>query len=450
MQSFHLPKELIINLETLGYKQFTPIQSQVLKSVTQGRDIVAQAKTGSGKTAAFGIPLILKIDIKKQDPQALIICPTRELVQQVAKELGRIAKYKANLKILTLYGGVPMAGQIASLKNGAHIIVSTPGRLQDHLSRETMKLYEISMLVLDEADKMQDKGFIEAINKIISNLPKNRQTFLFSATFGENVQKLSQTIVNNPLYIKVDTLHDNSLLQEIAYEFKTGEKDKKLLELFSIFKPSSSIIFCNTKIQTIKLTEYLRSNGFMVLDLQGDLDQYQRNETLIQFANNSIPVLVATDVAARGLDIKKVEMIINYDLPHKKETYTHRIGRTARMDTKGIALSLYHVGEKVKLKEIAPDILFELAQKINIDKNFIPFFNKKTLCINGGKKNKLRATDILGILCKDVLISSDKIGKIDIEPTRSYVAIDKSVIKKAVDGINKSKIKKRRFKAWQL
>jgi ATP-independent RNA helicase DbpA len=445
-----IPAELIANLNELGFIAMTPIQEAALAPLLKGKDVIAQAKTGSGKTAAFGIPLIGKIDTKRRDPQALVLCPTRELADQVANELRRLARYKQNLKILTLCGGTPLTPQAASLAKGAHILVGTPGRVQDHLSRETIVLKHIHTLVLDEADRMLDMGFYDAIVKIISNIPKNRQSMLFSATYPEKIQTLSKEILRDPLMIQVDTDHDRNIIQEIAYEVQPRSKNDALISILKAYRPTSAMIFCNTKLDTITLTDFLRSKGISALDLHGDLEQRERNETLLQFANGSVRVMIATDVASRGLDIKDVAMVINCDLPHGDESYTHRIGRTARAGAKGIAISLYTAGQKEKLRELSSSISFHQLEKLSFARDTLLDTDTRTMCIGGGKKDKVSRGDILGALCKEIGIGAGSIGKIDITDRFSYIAIDKKELQKALDGLKKEKIKGKKFNAWKL
>ncbi|MEA3418925.1 MAG: ATP-dependent RNA helicase DbpA [Campylobacterota bacterium] len=454
MESFDklagLPKLLTDNLKQLQYTTMTPIQASTIPSLLEGKDIIAQAKTGSGKTAAFGIPSIHKIDTKRRNPQALILCPTRELADQVAKELRRLARYKENLKILTLCGGTPMRPQIASLEQGAHILVGTPGRLQDHLSRETIYLKEIKTLILDEADRMLDMGFYDEIRKIVTNIPGKRQSMLFSATYPEHIQKLSKEILNTPVMVKVDMDHSDTVIQELAFEISQHAKPEALLSVLKSYKPSTAIIFCNTKAETVEITDFLRSKDFSALDLQGDLDQRERNETLLRFANGSARIMVATDVASRGLDVKDVSLVVNYDLPHDPEVYIHRIGRTARAGAEGVAISLYTPRQKEKLREMAPSAQLLSLKALTVDRNFTLHADKATLCIDGGKKNKIRPGDILGALSKEIGIAGDQIGKIDIFDFHAYAAIDKKSIKKAFEGLKKGKIKGKKFRVWWL
>ncbi len=446
-----LSTSLVENLKQLEYTTMTPIQEQTIPLLLDGKDLIAQAKTGSGKTASFGIPLIEKIRTSSYKPQALILCPTRELADQVAKELRRLARYKENLKILILCGGTPMRPQIASLERGAHILVGTPGRVQDHLSRETIYLKDIETIVLDEADRMLDMGFYDEIKKIISNLPRKRQGMLFSATYPANIQKLSDEILNSPIMVKIDTDHKENIIKEIAYEVEATDKMEALMKILKSYKPSTALVFCNMKVDVVELTDYLRGKNFSAMDLQGDLDQRERNEALLQFANGSVRILVATDVASRGIDVKDISLVVNYDLPHSDEIYTHRIGRTARAGAKGVALSLYTPRQKEKLQEMRDGIEKSNIDKLpSLDRKFTMDSSYSTICIDGGKKNKVRAGDILGALSKEMGIAGDQIGKIDIFEFQSYVAIDKRSIKKAFDGLRRGKVKGKKFRVWWL
>ncbi len=445
-----LPKPLIDNLDTLGYETMTAIQEQTIPVALEGKDLIAQAKTGSGKTAAFGIPLIMKIDTGNRDPQALIMTPTRELADQVSKELRRLARYRENVKIITLTGGVPMRGQISSLHKGAHIIVGTPGRLQDHLSRETIRLYDIKTVILDEADRMLDMGFHDEITKIISNLPKQRQTLLFSATFPDKIETLSRDILKNPERITIEDSHKKEIIEQIAYEVEPASKPKALLQLLKSYQPISTLIFCNMKVEVDDVADALYDQGFAADVLHGDLDQRARDEALLMFSNGTTRVLVATDVASRGLDIPQIELVINYDLPHDPEIYTHRIGRTGRAGATGKAVSLYTPRQQSKLEEVAPEAITRPLDSLRVQKDFVMPSDKVTLCIDGGKKAKLRAGDILGTLCKEIGLSADQIGKITIGERQSYVAIQRDIAKKAFDGLKKGKIKKRSFRIWWL
>ena len=443
-----LPTELLNTLESLKFHTMTPIQEKSIEPILEKKDVLAQSKTGSGKTLAFGLPCIMATDTTQFKPQTLIITPTRELAEQIAMELRKIASYKPNLKILTLYGGVPLRAQADSLAKGSHILIGTAGRIQDHLAKETLTLHNIETLVLDEADRMLDMGFYDEIVKIASNTPKNRQTLLFSATFPLEIEKLAKTLLKKPLTIKVDTIQEKAKIEEIRYECE--DKFQALKNIISSYKPSSLLVFCNTKVETIELTNKLIKEQHATIDIHGDLDQRERNESVISFSNGSKNILVATDVASRGLDIKEIAMVINYDLPFEKEVYTHRIGRTGRADAKGVAISLYTHQEAQKCDYILNEASKKELQELRIDKNFKLTSKFDTLCLNGGKKTKLRAGDILGTLCKEIGVEPKDIGKINITQTKSYVALDYNVTDKVLKALKSVKIKKKKYICWVL
>ena len=447
-KDLNLPNELLDNINSLGYTEMTPIQEASIPHILDGKDVIGKAKTGSGKTLAFALPLINKIKAKQQNPQALIIVPTRELGEQIAGELKKVARYKAGVKVITLYGGTSLTNQVTSLEKGADILVGTPGRLLDHFSRETIELSEIKTLILDEADRMLDMGFADDILKIVSNLPKQRQNLLFSATYPENISKLTSIILNNPINIEIESPELHIAIEERG--FRVDNKEKALITILQSFQPSLALIFCNTKVKTNEIGDMLNEKGFDVAVLNGVLEQYERQEMLLQFANGSLPIMVATDLASRGLDIEGIDIIINYDIPMKPQEYTHRIGRTGRADAKGLAVTLCDEYAIRKLEYIRPSLKIEDITTLRPNKNFYLQGDVGTLCIDGGKKKKIRAGDILGTLCKDIGLDIKHIGKINIYDRNSYVAIDKSVIKRAFNGLKNGKIKKKKVRVWWL
>ncbi len=340
--SLNLHAELLSNLATLGYAEMTPIQTQSLPPILAGRDVIAQGKTGSGKTAAFGLGLLQRLDVKRFRVQALVLCPTRELADQVAREIRRLGRGIHNIKVLTLCGGMPFGPQVGSLEHGAHIIVGTPGRIEDHLGRGTLKLDDVNTLILDEADRMLDMGFQEVLDRIIEQIPTQRQTLLFSATFPEQIQAIARRIMVSPIMIQVESVHDNAAIEQHFYKVADNRQRLAALRLLLLqFQPESTLVFCNTKKETQAVADQLVDYGFTALALHGDLEQRDRDQTLIRFANKSISVLVATDVAARGLDIEALDAVINYHIAHDAEAHLHRVGRTGRAGSKGIAFSLY-------------------------------------------------------------------------------------------------------------
>ncbi len=443
-----IPAELLETLETYNFKKLTDIQEKTINPILEGRDVLAQSKTGSGKTLAFGLPCLMRINTSNYKPQTIIITPTRELADQIAIELRRVASYKANLKILTLYGGVPLRAQAESLAKGAHILIGTPGRIQDHLAKETLTLDSIKTLVLDEADRMLDMGFYDEIVKIGSNMPRDKQTLLFSATFPEKIEKLAKALLNQPLTIKVDTVIEENKINELVYE--TSDKLKTLTALIQSYKPESLLIFCNTKLEVGSLTDTLAGRGHSVIDIHGDLDQRDRNESVIAFSNGSKRILVATDVASRGLDIKNIALVINYDLPFETEVYTHRVGRTGRADATGTAISLFSPSDKEKCSYVLEKAKKKEMKDLRIDAKFKMTSEYGTLCLHGGKKTKLRAGDILGTLCKEIGIEGKLIGKINITDTKSYIAIHYTVIDKVLKALKSVKIKKKKYMSWIL
>jgi len=444
-----LSKEMLSTLDSIGYKSMTPIQSEALPLIIEGKDVIAEAKTGSGKTAAFGIGLLNKLDVKKFRVQSLVLCPTRELADQVAKELRRIARFKHNIKILILCGGESFGKQLGSLEHQAHIIVGTPGRVLKHLNKESLDLSNLETLVLDEADRMLDMGFIEEIQSLLSYAPKKRQTLLFSATYDDEIMKISEQVQTNAVSVKTESIEVENKIQEYFYE--TNNKQETLIKIFSNYEPENIIVFTNTKVQAKELADALQKVKIDAIAIHGDLEQYERNDVLVQFSNKSCPILVATDVAARGIDIKELSMVVNFDLPHGRETYTHRIGRTGRAGAEGIAITLYDAYEKEKADEYKNATrVFKSAESL---KSVVGFEMKPqfvTLVIEGGKKDKVRAGDLLGALTGDAGLKGSSIGKIDIYDRQSYVAIERIVIKEAHEKLNRGKIKGKNFAVWIL
>jgi len=442
-----IPAPLLEKLSSLGFTSMTPIQEKSIPVILEGKDLLAQSKTGSGKTLAFSLPLIIHTDTQKQLPQHLIITPTRELAEQVTEVLRKLASSVANFKIVTLYGGVPLRTQADSLEKGAHILVGTPGRLMDHLGKDTLDLSALHTLVLDEADRMLDMGFYDDIVKIASHMPVQRQTLLFSATFPEKIERLAKKLLKSPVLIKTDTIQEADKIETFYCE--TSRKYPVLSDIIAYYRPDSLLIFCNTKADVIDLADKLAKAGHDVIELHGDLEQRERNEAVIAFSNGSRPLMVATDVASRGLDIKGISLVINYDLPFDREVYTHRIGRTGRADATGVAVSLYTPGSH-KTDYIKSCATPKRFQPDSDKRGYLLRSDMETLCINGGKKSKLRAGDILGTFCKEIGIENTQIGKITVTDNRSYVALSGDVSRKVCKALETTKIKKRKYKAWLL
>ncbi len=448
--SLPLSPALLDNLQGLGFEQMTPIQAQSLPLILEGRDLIAQAKTGSGKTAAFGLGVLRNLDVNRLVPQALLLCPTRELAGQVAQELRRLARLIPNVKVLTLCGGAAARPQAESLARGAHLVVGTPGRIQDHLERGRLDLSGLNTLVLDEADRMVDMGFYDDIAAIVSHCPVKRQTLLFSATYPDNIRKLSARFLRNPAEVKAEVLHDASRIEQIFYEIEEDERLDAVATLLAHFRPVSTLAFCNTKARSHDLVERLRSAGIRAQALNGDLEQRERDEILIQFANQSCTVLVATDVAARGLDIQNLDAVINVDVTRDTEVHVHRIGRSGRGDRKGLALSLCSP-EEMRWTDLVERYQGAPLKWVDL-KSLRPRSDRPlrapmiTLCIQGGKKDKLRPGDLLGALTGDGGLAFEQVGKINITEFSAYVALDRRIARQAFSRLSSSTIKGRRFR----
>ncbi|HGL4257811.1 ATP-dependent RNA helicase DbpA [Burkholderia dolosa] len=440
----------LANLAQLGYVDMTPIQAASLPIALAGHDLIAQAKTGSGKTAAFSLALLSRLDARRFDVQAMILCPTRELADQVAQEVRRLARAEENVKVLTLCGGTPMRPQAQSLEHGAHIVVGTPGRIMDHLERGNLRLDALNTLVLDEADRMLDMGFFDDIATVARQCPPTRQTLLFSATYPDGIAKLSQQFLRNPKEVKLAERHDDGKIRQRFYEVTDNERLHAVGQLLNHYRPVSTIAFCNTKQQCRDLLDVLRAQGFHALALHGELEQRERDQVLIQFANRSCSVLVATDVAARGLDIAQLEAVINVDVTPDPEVHVHRIGRTGRADQDGWALSLASMDEMGRVGAI------EQAQKRDVEWHSLAELTPtgdgtllppmETLQILGGRKDKIRPGDVLGALTGDAGFDGKQIGKINVTEFSTYVAVERGIARDALRKLNAGKIKGKRVK----
>ncbi|NNN48440.1 ATP-dependent RNA helicase DbpA [Vibrio sp. 2-2(8)] len=451
----NLQPELLSNLDTLGYTKMTPIQALSLPTILAGKDVIGQGKTGSGKTAAFGLGVLSNLNVKRFRVQALVLCPTRELADQVATDIRTLGRAIHNIKVLTLCGGMPMGPQIGSLEHGAHILVGTPGRILDHLDKGRIDLSELNTLVLDEADRMLEMGFQEALDAIINETPTSRQTLLFSATFPNQIKQIAQRIMREPEMVKVESTHDTSSIQQYFYKVEGTEARDRALELLLLHhQPESAVVFCNTKKEVQSVAEDLHHKGFSVVELHGDLEQRDRDQALVQFANKSVSILVATDVAARGLDVDNLDAVFNFELSRDPEVHVHRIGRTGRAGSKGLAFSFFSDSEmhRVAMIDEYMDMPIEPAKLPDASAlNNAPYqANMVTIQIDGGKKQKVRPGDILGALTSNDGIDGQYVGKINMLPMRSYVAVHKSVAKKALKKMESGKMKGRQFRARLL
>lgn len=446
-----LAPAVLANLARLGYVSMTPIQAAGLPIALAGHDLIAQAKTGSGKTAAFSLALLARLDARRFDVQAMVLCPTRELADQVTQEIRRLARAEENIKVLTLCGGTPIAPQAASLEHGSHIVVGTPGRIMDHLERGSLALDALNTLVLDEADRMLDMGFYDDIAKVADRCPKERQTLLFSATYPDGIAKLSQRFLRNPKEVRLEERHDDSKIRQRFYEVTDEQRLHAVGMLLNHYRPVSTLAFCNTKQQCRDLLDVLRAQGFHALALHGELDQRERDQVLIQFANRSCSVLVATDVAARGLDFTQLEAVINVDVTPDPQVHVHRIGRTGRADEDGLALSLASMDEmgrvggieQAQKRDVEWHPLSEL--KAQSDTPLLP--PMETLQILGGRKEKIRPGDVLGALTGEAGFSGAQIGKINVTEYSTYVAVERSIARDALRKLNAGKVKGKKVKA---
>lgn len=348
-----LDEKILRAVADMGFEATSPIQAQAIPVQMEGRDIIGQAQTGTGKTAAFGIPLLQKVDPKSKKLQAVALCPTRELAIQVADEIRRLAKYMHGVKVLPIYGGQDIVKQIRSLKDGAQIIIGTPGRVMDHMRRKTVKFDNVHTVIMDEADEMLNMGFLEDMETILSQLPKERQTVMFSATMPNAIMEIARKFQQDPVTVKVVKKELTvPKVTQYYYEVKPKSKVEVMCRLLDMYAPKLSVVFCNTKKQVDELVQALQGRGYFAEGLHGDLKQIQRDRVMNSFRNGRTEILVATDVAARGIDVDDVEAVFNYDLPQDDEYYVHRIGRTGRAGREGIAFSFVVGKEVYKMRDI--------------------------------------------------------------------------------------------------
>lgn len=453
--SLNLREALLNNLSSLGYTSMTPIQAHSLPIMLNGQDVIAQAKTGSGKTAAFGLALLNRIQVENYAVQALVLCPTRELAEQVTQALRQLARMLPNVKVLNLSGGMPMRPQLDSLRHGAHIIVGTPGRVQKHLDLKSLLIDQLQTLVLDEADRMLDMGFFDAISDIIRLCPSQRQTLLFSATFPDEIKRLSSEFMQDPQRVIVKDVAEELDIEQVFYEVPSAVNKLQVLKALLLHhQPVSTLIFCNTKQQTKQLISMLGDVGFSAIALNGDMEQIDRDNAIIRFRNQSCSILVATDVAARGLDIKELPAVINYDLAHDYEAHVHRIGRTGRAGSKGLAVSITtpEDGQQLCIIEdgLKKPLVWGDASELNKASKSVFIPKMVTLCLNVGRKDKIRPGDVLGALTKDAGLAGDMVGKIDITSLYTYVAVHQSQVDAVTNYLQNGKLKGRKVNLKSL
>jgi ATP-independent RNA helicase DbpA len=441
-------------LEALGYTVMTPIQAQALPAMLERRDVIAQAPTGSGKTAAFGLGVLQAVDAAAVRTQALVLCPTRELADQVGKQLRKLATGIPNLKLSILCGGIPLGPQLASLGHAPHVVVGTPGRIQELAAKGALKLNGVRTLVLDEADRMLDMGFEDQIRDIVKKLPKDRQTLLFSATFPEAIRALGNAMLRDPVEASVGGGHEPETIEQLFFEADPDRRAQALAALLMRYQPESTVVFCNTRRDVNELVESLTHYGFQALALHGDMEQRDRDEVLVRFANRSCNVLVASDVAARGIDVADIGAVVNFELPTDADAYLHRIGRTGRAGRSGLALNLVAPRELPRATMIeerqGQPLRWETVVPLSGKPRTVPQATMATLRIDAGKTDKLRPGDIVGALTGDAGLHKDAIGKIDVYATRSYVAIARKQAGDALARLRAGKIKGRKFRVNAL
>ncbi|QNH12350.1 ATP-dependent RNA helicase DbpA [Xanthomonas sp. SI] len=450
-----LSPALAPGIDALGYTTMTPVQAQSLPPILAGQDVIVQAPTGSGKTAAFGLGLLHKLDPALTRAQALVLCPTRELADQVGKQLRKLATGIPNMKLVVLTGGMPLGPQLASLEaHDPQVVVGTPGRIQELARKRALHLGGVRTLVLDEGDRMLDMGFEEPIREIASRCDKHRQSLLFSATFPDAIRTLARELLKEPAEITIEGADSAPEIEQQFFEVDPTYRQKAVAGLLLRFTPESSVVFCNTRKEVDEVAGSLQQFGFSALALHGDMEQRDRDEVLVRFVNRSCNVLVASDVAARGLDVEDLAAVLNYELPTDTETYRHRIGRTARAGKRGLALSLVASRELPRAQALEAEqgqpLRWSRAPLATARPAQLPQAAMVTLRIDGGKTDKLRAGDILGALTGDAGLSGAAIGKIAIYATRSYVAIAREHAGRALGQLQAGKIKGRRFRVSKL
>ncbi|WP_160691914.1 DEAD/DEAH box helicase [Clostridium sp. C2-6-12] len=464
-KKFKISEEILKSLEGLGYNKPSEVQEKVIPEILNHKDVVVKSQTGSGKTAAFGIPICEKIDWEENSPQVLVLTPTRELAVQVSEDITNIGRFK-RIKSIAVFGKEPITDQIRKLKQKTHVVVGTPGRTLDHIDRGSINLSQVKYLVIDEADEMLNMGFIDQVEAVIKALRNERVTMLFSATMPEEIKELCNKHMKNPLdiTIKNQKLITDNIEHNLFYVNYEG-KLESLNDILISEKPETAIIFAMTKENVDKVFDYLKAKKYSVGKIHGGMLQKERLSIMESYRKGDFRILVATDVASRGIDIEGITHVINYDLPVEKEAYVHRIGRTGRAGAKGKAISLCIEGKDKLLQDIEAYIGFKIEVKSFPDKNELKKdleeainllkskpkrktekakiinTNITKIYLNGGKKKKIRAGDIVGAICKIDGVTSEDIGIIDVQDAVSYVDILNGKGKKVIDELNKMTIK---------
>ncbi|MFY1828871.1 ATP-dependent RNA helicase DbpA [Myxococcus fulvus] len=448
-----LSPPLLQVLGELGFQSATPIQAQSIPVLLQGKDLVGQARTGSGKTAAFALPLLRQVRLQDRRVQSLVLCPTRELCAQVAGEIRKLGRRLPGLQVLVLAGGQPIRPQLEALEKGAHIAVGTPGRIIDVLDRDALDTRGVATVVLDEADRMLDMGFREDMERILGAMPSRRQTVLFSATFPPDIAALSRTFQKEPVRVTVEDTEAAPPIRQLRYNSAPDDKPAMLLKVLHRHMPASAIVFCNHKATVVELTKSLSDAGVSVDGLQGDLEQFERDRVMAKFRNLSTRVLVATDVAGRGIDVEALDAVVNFDMPFQPEPYVHRIGRTGRAGRTGLAIALVTPRDERKVEEIeqALGVKLETGDQAALEETFMKpgalGSEWETLYISAGRKDKMRPGDILGALTGEAGgFAATDVGKIEIQDHIAYVAVARRVSRIAFQRLSEGRIKGRKHK----
>lgn len=448
-----LSEDTLAVVNELGFSSLTPIQSETIPLLLEGHDVVGQSKTGSGKTAAFVVPILERLELRDHTVQALILCPTRELATQVVRETRKLGRKLPGLQVVALTGGTSSREQAIDIENGAHIAVGTPGRILDLLTRRRMDPSGVRTLILDEADKMLEMGFEDEVRAVLQAVPKQRQTVLFSATFPESIATLSALYQKKPKLVKIEEPAETpSTIEHWIYDTDDAHKLETLMRVLQQHPANSTIIFCNTKAVANEIFARLDDLEVSAAALHGDLDQRERDRVMALFRNGSHRILIATDVAARGLDIENLEMVVNYDLPLQFDTFVHRTGRTGRAGKSGVAITLADPRETAKIMDLQKFAGIKFLRQALGFKNQLGL-NKalketpmKTLSISGGRKDKLRPGDILGALTgASGGLKGEQIGKIEIHDKSSFVAIRSDVAEAALESLRNGRIKGQKF-----
>ena len=442
-------------MSQLGYRSLTQIQAQAIPALMQGRDVIGQSQTGSGKTVAFALPILEQLSLSEVGLQAVGLCPTRELSAQVAREFRKLGRHHKGLQVLVLAGGEPIQPQSEALSRGVHVVVGTPGRILDLLGRGALALQAVRTAVLDEADRMLDMGFSDDMEKILRAMPTTRQTALFSATFPDAIAGISRSHQRDALRIIVDAGPEMPEIEELCVEAKVEDKFQALCWSLARHQHESALIFCNLKATISDLCRGLSAAGLSVDALHGDLEQFDRDQVLAKFRNRSVRLLIATDVAARGIDIENLDLVVNFELHSQGEIYQHRIGRTGRAGQTGVAVSIVCPWDEEKLANIerlSGKVMKRVESWTKVDvQELARDAAFATILISGGRKDKIRPGHILGALTGEAGgLSADDVGKIEIHPRLTYVAVSAAVVARAVSSINTGRIKKKRFRATHV